>query len=96
MEISSIDRECNKIILETYYRNIGFNLKNGNGYQQTILEPKLIELDKKVKENFPQHYPAFKAVCDNYLEGFKKMYSEEKKTGKGSAATVLGGERQIG
>ena len=78
MEVSSIDRECNKLILETYYRNLGYNLKNGNGYQQTILEPKFIELDQKVKDNFQQWYSAYKATRDNYLEGFRKMYSTEK------------------
>ena len=85
MEVSSIDRECNKLILETYYRNLGFNLKNGNGYQQTILEPKFIELDQKVRDNFPQWYSAYKTTRDNYLEGFKKMYSEEKRAGRNGA-----------
>lgn len=86
MEVSSIDKECNKLILETYYRNLGYNLKNGNGYQQTILEPKFIELDQKVKDNFPQWYPAYKATRDNYLEGFKKMYSTEKGANRNIAA----------
>ena len=91
MEISSIDRECNKIILDTYYKHVGFNLKNGNGYQQAILEPKFIELDRRVKDNFPQFYPAYKNARDNYLEGFKKMYSDEKKVNRGDIAS----EREI-
>ena len=95
MEISSSDRECNKIILDTYYKNVGHKLKQGNGYQQAILEPKFIELDKKVKDNFPQYYSAYKAARDNYLEGFKKMFSDEKKVNRGDSSRNIEGNEMI-
>lgn len=90
MTTNLIDKECNKILAQTFYKNAGYSLKKGNGYSQTILEPKFAELDEKVKDIYPEYYQAYKAAKESYLEEFKMMYSEEKKANKESENQELG------
>lgn len=80
--VNNIDMECNKILVKAFYRNAGYTLRKGNGYQNTILEPKFDELDKRVQDIYPEHYQAYKQAKEDYMNQFKMMYAEEKKTGK--------------
>ena len=79
---STIDKECNKILLNTFFRNIGCNLRKGNNYQQLFLEPKLEELDARVKEMYPEHYQSFKIVKEDFLEQFRAMNAESTKSNR--------------
>ena len=74
-----VDRECCAILAQNFYKNAGFGLGKGNGYEQTILIPRLDELADKVKDTYPEHYQAFLNAREAYIQQFKALYSEEKK-----------------
>ncbi|MBQ8425081.1 MAG: hypothetical protein IJX17_03555 [Clostridia bacterium] len=80
--VNNVDMECNKILVQAFYRNAGYALRKGNGYQTTILEPKFDELDKRVQDIYPEHYQAYKKTKEAYLAEFRKMYSVEKGSSK--------------
>ena len=83
--LNTVDKECIDALSNKFYNNTGYTLGKGNGYEQTILRPRLEELEEKVKDTYPEYYPAFANVKTAYLEQFRKMYSEEKKTADRSA-----------
>lgn len=92
--VNNIDMECNKILADAFYKNAGYALRKGNGYQSTILEPKFDELDKRVQDIYPEHYQAYKQAKEGFLNEFRKMYSEEKRSNKQSNKTELEGVEQ--
>lgn len=73
-----IDRECCEILVDRFYRTAGSGLGKGNGYEQTILVPRLEELESRVKDSYPEYYQAFLNVKESFLQGFKSFYSEGK------------------
>ena len=83
--MNTVDRECINALSNKFYSNTGYTLGKGNGYEQTILRPRLDELEEKVKDTYPEYYAAFANVKNAYLEQFKKMYSEERRTADKSA-----------
>jgi len=85
--VNNVDMECNKILVQAFYRNAGYTLRKGNGYQQTILEPKFDELDKRVQDIYPEHYQTYKKTKEAYLAEFRKMYAEEKKSNRETSKT---------
>ena len=90
--VNNVDMQCNKILVQAFYRNAGYTLRKGNGYQTTILEPKFDELDKRVQDIYPEHYQAYKKTKEAYLAEFKKMYAEEKRSNKESKTQQEGRE----
>ena len=48
---NNIDRECCEILAEKFYKNAGFALGKGNGYEQTILEPRFEMLAEKLTDD---------------------------------------------
>lgn len=77
---NNIDRECCEILAEKFYKNAGFALGKGNGYEQTILEPRFEMLAEKVKDTYPEYYQSFASAREIFIQKFKQLYSEEKKT----------------
>ncbi len=82
--VNIVDRECVDALAEKFYRNAGFGLGKGNGYEQTILQPRLEELEEKVKDTYPEYYSAYANVKEAFITRFRALYSEEKKTAGGS------------
>lgn len=83
--VNAVDRECCEILAEKFYRNAGFGLGKGNGYEQTILEPRLDELAEKVKDTYPEYYQAFANAREAFSQKFRNLYNEEKKTAGGNS-----------
>lgn len=90
MTTNLIDKECTKILADTFYKNAGYGLRKGNGYAQTILQPKFDELDEKVKDIYPEYYQAYKSAKESFMEDLKLIYSEEKRANRESGNQELG------
>ena len=88
-KLNSVDRECLEILTNRFYSNAGYTLGKGNGYEQTILRPRLEELEVKVKDTYPEYYPQFAMMKSAYLEKINQMYSEEKKSANKEEAAQL-------
>lgn len=78
-----IDRECCEILVDRFYRTAGSRLGKGNGYEPTILLPRLEELEEKVKDIYPEYYQAFLNAKEAYTQKFKNYYSENKTASSG-------------
>ena len=78
--LNTIDRECIEAVSNKFYNVVGYSLGHGNGYEQTILRPRLDELEEKVKDTYPEYYRAFANVKAAYLENFQALYADKKNT----------------
>lgn len=86
--LNTIDKECIDVVSNKFYNVVGYNLGLGNGYEQTILRPRLDELEEKVKDTYPEYYSAFANVKNAYLENFKGMYSDKKNVAENNASQL--------
>ena len=90
--VNNVDMECTKILTQAFFRNTGYGLRKGNGYQVTILQPKFDELDKRVQDIYPEHFQAYSKAKMAYLNEFNKMFASEEKKNKESKTQQEGRE----
>lgn len=74
------DTESVKILADKLYKNIGYKMRKGNGFQQTILEPHFRELSEKVADIYPSFNLSYENIRDKFSESVTEMFAVNRKS----------------